>query len=84
MFGYEPSVAQPSETTPQLKLTKLPFAHPPLEIFSKFYKHYENAYILESVEGLRKLAQYSFIGFDPSLTIKIKNGEVMARNEKNW
>jgi len=82
LFGYEPSVAQPSETTPQLKLTKLPFAHPPLEIFSKFYKHYENAYILESVEGLRKLAQYSFIGFDPSLTIKIKNGEVMARNEK--
>ncbi|KPV64016.1 MAG: Anthranilate synthase component 1 [Candidatus Bathyarchaeota archaeon BA2] len=82
-FGYEPSVAQKLlEPTYQLKLRKLPFASSPLEIFSKFYKHHENTYILESVEGPRKLAQYSFIGFNPSLTIKIKNGKAIARSEK--
>jgi len=74
VFGYDPSV--------QLKLRKLPFAHFPLEIFSKFYKHYEDAYLLESVEGPRKLAQYSFIGFNPPLTIKIKNGEIIILNVK--
>jgi len=84
MFGYKPSVTQAifETTDDQLRLRKLPFAQSPLEIFSKLYKHHENAYILESVEGPRKLAQYSFIGFDPSLTVKIKNGEVVTRNER--
>jgi anthranilate synthase component 1 len=54
----------------------------PLEIFSKLYQHYENAYILESIEGPKKLAQYSFIGFNPAITIQIKNGEAVTRNEK--
>ena len=83
MFGYKPSVTQTIfETTHRLRLRKLPFAQSPLDIFSKFYKHHKNAYILESVEGPRKLSQYSFIGFNPSLTIKIKNGEVITRNER--
>jgi anthranilate synthase component 1 len=83
MFGYKPSVTQTTiKTTHRIRLRKLPFAHSPLEIFSKFYKHHQNAYILESVEGPRKLAQYSFIGFNPSLTIKMKNGEVITRNER--
>ncbi len=83
VFGYEPSAAQTTfESAHQLRLRKLPFAQSPLEIFSKFYKHHENAYILESVEGPRKLSQFSFIGFSPSLTIKIKNGEVTTRNER--
>ncbi|MGQ9461436.1 MAG: anthranilate synthase component I [Candidatus Bathyarchaeaceae archaeon] len=83
MFGYEPSVTRTLfETTHQLRLRKLPFAPSPLEIFSKFYKYHENAYILESVEGPSRLSQYSFIGFNPSLTIKIKNGEVITRNER--
>jgi anthranilate synthase component 1 len=51
-------------------------------MFSKLHRHYETAYILESIEGPRKLAQYSFIGFDPRLTIKIKNGNTQIRNEK--
>ncbi|MFB0501127.1 MAG: anthranilate synthase component I family protein, partial [Candidatus Bathyarchaeia archaeon] len=83
MFGYKPSVTQTIiETSHRMRLRKLPFAQSPLEIFSKFYKHHQNAYILESVEGPRKLAQYSFIGFDPSLTIKMKNGEVITCNER--
>jgi anthranilate synthase component 1 len=83
MFGYKPPATQTLfKATRRLKLRKLPFTQSPLEFFSKFHKHYENAYILESVEGPRKLSQYSFIGFDPTLTIKIKNGEVIIRNER--
>lgn len=83
MFGYKPSAAKTIfEPAHQLRLRKLSFAQSPLEIFSKFYKHHENSYILESVEGPRKLSQYSFMGFDPRLTIKIRNGEVTTRNER--
>jgi len=37
--------------------------------------------MLESIEGPKKLSQYSFIGFDPVLTIKITNGEAVICNE---
>ena len=70
-----------SKFTRQLKIKKLSFKKSPLEIFSKLYSRYENAYMLESIEGPKKLSQYSFIGFDPALTIKIKNGEAVTRNE---
>ncbi|UCF45116.1 MAG: anthranilate synthase component I [Candidatus Bathyarchaeota archaeon] len=66
----------------KLNLKKIPFTKSPLEIFSKLHKHYETVYILESIEGPRKLAQYSFIGFEPRLTIKIKNKEAIIHNEK--
>ena len=66
---------------PKLNYKKFPFKQSPLEVFSKLHKHYETAYMLESIEGPRKLAQFSFIGFDPSLTIEIKNGEAKIRNE---
>ncbi|UCC59136.1 MAG: anthranilate synthase component I [Candidatus Bathyarchaeum sp.] len=72
---------KPSAPTHQLKIRKLSFRKSPLEIFSKLYSHYENIYMLESIEGPKKLSQYSFIGFDPALTIKIKNGEAVTRNE---
>jgi len=65
-----------------LKIRKLSFEKPPLEIFSKLYINYENAYILESIEGPKKLSQYSFIGFDPTLTITIKNREAVIRNKR--
>jgi anthranilate synthase component 1 len=83
MFGFQKS-ATPTipKVTRQLKIRKLSFEKPPLEIFSKLYSRYENMYILESIEGPKKLSQYSFIGFDPTLTITIKNGEAVTRNER--
>ncbi|HDQ05473.1 MAG TPA: anthranilate synthase component I [Candidatus Bathyarchaeota archaeon] len=39
-------------------------------------------YILESIEGPKKLSQYSFIGFDPTLTITIKNREAVIHNKR--
>ena len=83
MFGYEPSVTQTAfEANRRLRYKKLPFAKSPLEIFSKFHRHYKNSYILESVEGPRKLSQFSFIGFNPSLAIRVKNGEVVTCDER--
>ncbi len=65
-----------------LSFKKINFENSPLEIFSKLYKQYPTAYLLESIEGPKKLAQYSFIGFDPQLTIRIKNGIAVTRNER--
>jgi len=83
MFGIQKSNTPKTSTlTHRLKIRKLSFEKPPLETFSKLYNNYENVYILESIEGPKKLSQYSFIGFDPTLTITIKNGEAVTRNER--
>ena len=79
-FGSKQSLS--SLETHKLNYKRLPFTKSPLEIFSNLQKHYQTAFILESIEGPQKLAQYSFIGFDPRLTLKIKNGEAEIRNEK--
>ena len=54
----------------------------PLEIFDKLYQQYENVYLLESIEGPKKLAQFSFLGFDPQITLRITNGNCVTRNER--
>ncbi|MEJ2241645.1 MAG: hypothetical protein P8Y18_05845, partial [Candidatus Bathyarchaeota archaeon] len=64
------------------KFKKIPFKKAPLEIFSKLYNHYQNTYMLESIEGPKKLSQYSFIGFNPKVSIITKNGEAIISNEK--
>jgi len=65
-----------------LKFKRIALKQTPLEVFSKLYKQYETAYLLESIEGPRKLAQFSFVGFDPRLTIQVKNGVAVTRSEK--
>lgn len=52
----------------------------PIRVFRHFYNE-RHAYLLESVEGGVKWARYSFIGTDPFLTIRAKNGktEMMDR-----
>ena len=83
MFGCEQSALKArSKKAFWPKFKRLPFERSPLEVFSKLYTRFNNAYILESVEGPKKLAQYSFIGFDPRLTIRIKNGEVTIQNKR--
>lgn len=65
---------------PPLRLREIPFSDPS-EFFLKFYGSHEYAYLLESGDGNRKLARYSFLGFDPKLIVKIKNGEVAVEGE---
>ena len=38
--------------------------------------------MLESIEGPQKLSQYSFIGFNPEITIEIKNGKSITKNTR--
>lgn len=62
-----------------LSFKRLHFALSPLELFSKLHKKFETVYLLESMEGPQKLARYSFIGFDPSLTITVKDQLAVTR-----
>ncbi|MGD0405382.1 MAG: anthranilate synthase component I [Candidatus Bathyarchaeia archaeon] len=52
-------------------------------MFSKLQKQHQTTYLLESIEGPKKLAQYSFIGFDPKITIQTKNNKAQIKNERN-
>ncbi|MCX5693423.1 MAG: chorismate-binding protein [Candidatus Omnitrophica bacterium] len=46
----------------------------PVSAFQKIGKGY--SYLLESVEGLEKIARFSFIGAEPSMILKIKENSV--------
>lgn len=40
----------------------------------------EHAYLLESVEGPKRIARFSFIGFNPRLLFTVKDGEALLRD----
>ncbi|MBC7131127.1 hypothetical protein H5T51_07960, partial [Candidatus Bathyarchaeota archaeon] len=52
-----------------------------IDLFTRICQKSEYAYILESVEGPEKLAEYSFIGFDPKIIVTVKNGVAEIRNQ---
>jgi anthranilate synthase component 1 len=52
-------------------------------MFSQLRERYKTVYLLESLEGPQKLAQYSFIGFNPRLSITVKDGVALIRDEKS-
>jgi len=54
----------------------------PLDVFSKLVDEYNYVYLLESVTGPQKLAEFSFIGFDPRLVVKVKDGKAEIIGEK--
>ena len=55
---------------------------PPQSLYM-FFKS-TNTFLLESVKGPKNIAQYSFIGFDPYLTFRAKNGHIEIETfEKN-
>ncbi|MCX8153992.1 MAG: anthranilate synthase component I [Candidatus Bathyarchaeota archaeon] len=51
-------------------------------MFTKLQKQCKAAYLLESIEGPKKLARYSFIGFEPRLTVSVKNNRAELCNEQ--
>ncbi len=57
----------------RLKLQKFRYSENPLHTFRVLSNHSDYCYLLESAEGPRKLAQYSFIGFSPSRIVEVKN-----------
>jgi anthranilate synthase component 1 len=66
----------PSNPVNPLNIELIKISLKPLEAFSKIQQHCKNAYLLESIEGPQKLAQYSFIGFNPKTTIQVVDGKV--------
>ncbi len=67
----------------QVRFQRIQLAQTPLEIFSAVSNNYGYAYLLESLEGPRKLAQYSYVGFDPRLVVKIKDSTAEIRSKDN-
>jgi anthranilate synthase component 1 len=65
-----------------MKFKKISFISLPYDFFSKIYTNYDYVYLLESMEGPKKLAQYSFIGFDPKSVIRFKNGELVVDDRR--
>jgi len=59
------------KTVPLYK--EIPFSHPQ-SLYASFAS--PNTFLLESVKGPKKIARYSFIGFDPYLTFRAKNGHI--------
>ncbi len=55
----------------------------PLEIFSKIYGKNECAFLLESIGGAKKLAEFSFIGFGPKKMVAVKGGSARISGAGN-
>ncbi|MCP8304512.1 MAG: anthranilate synthase component I [archaeon] len=51
-----------------------------MHVFTKICGRFDTAYILESVTGPKKLAQYSFIGFQPRIIVKAKERELEVKD----
>ena len=54
----------------------------PIKIYSKI-KNKENTFLLESIEGGEKWAQYSIIGLDCKDTIKVSENEIEIKTDTN-
>jgi len=48
----------------------------PFDVFRALSREYSRLYLLESVSGPRKLAEFSFLGWDPVASIQVDDGVV--------
>jgi len=62
--------------TSKLKSDRLQVKDTPQALFLKVQEEYEDAFLLESAKGATRLAEYSFIGFEPAMLVRVKNGEL--------
>ena len=60
----------------KVNMIELPFELEPFKLFTRLNDSCETCYLLESMEGPEKLAEYSFIGFKPEKTLRSKNGVI--------
>ncbi|MGV8906440.1 MAG: anthranilate synthase component I [Acetobacterium sp.] len=52
----------------------------PIEVLKCLKATSKKCFLLESVEGGEKWGRYSFLGYDPELTVKCKDGQVEIKN----
>ena len=74
-FGAELKLAPLS-----LKAETLHTRDSPRSLFVKVHEEFENAFLLESAIGAKRLAEYSFIGFEPQTIVRVKDGELSAKS----
>ena len=63
-----------------INLKRLEITGSPEELFRKISDGRDYSYVLESLVGPEKLAEYSFIGFDPTVIVKIQDGKGIIEN----
>ena len=68
--------------TPELNLSakRLNIKENPRDLFTKFLYEFDNTFLLESARDKARLAEYSFIGFEPSLLVEAKAGVLEVRD----
>jgi anthranilate synthase component 1 len=54
----------------------------PTELYMKINSEYEYSFLLESINEPHKLAQYSFLGFNPQTILVAKNKKVTIQNSQ--
>jgi anthranilate synthase component 1 len=55
----------------------------PIEVLKCLKSTGKKCYLLESVEGGEKWGRYSFLGFDPTLSVQCLDGEVIIKKDKS-
>jgi anthranilate synthase component I len=66
-----------------LKTEKLQTTDSPQQLFKKVQDEFEDAFLLESAKGELRLAEYSFIGFDPAKLIRVKGNLLEVVDKTN-
>ncbi|MDA4136597.1 MAG: anthranilate synthase component I [Thaumarchaeota archaeon] len=69
MFGSTVTISRS-----KLRTEKLEVSDTPQKLFLKVQEEYGDAFLLESAKGATRLAEYSFIGFEPAMVVRVKNG----------
>jgi anthranilate synthase component I len=66
---------------PRLKAKPLHTRDTPHDLFVKIQEEFQTAFLLESAVGEKRLAEYSFIGFDPQSQVTIRNGNLEVTDQ---
>ena len=83
MFGATPpSLDRQNLISDPLTFQKFPTRETPAGLFLKIRDHFPYAFLLESMEGPRKEARYSFLGFHPRLVLTAKDGQATIHNNQ--
>src|SRR5437879_6433320 len=77
-FGYNTTLSKVA-----LKALRLETRLTPQEAFARIQRRFDYVFLLESAKGPKRLAEYSFIGFDPSTIVTIKDSSLTLVNTES-
>lgn len=62
-------------------LKELKLSLTPAQLYEKIAPHYDCSFLLESAKGPKRFAQYSFLGFNPVMSIALKGKRLKIEEE---